>query len=109
LQANLFFPKRNYPTVFFVFSLYRSKQAKPAIFMPIAYLLGVTKRRRKYVEEKTTATLTGKQTSDHHAPKPSSNNSQPLDPFHFSLPTTYLITISFGGLKADFVYCSAIQ
>jgi len=33
------------------------------IFIPIAYYLGFTNRKRKYFEEKTTATLKSKQTS----------------------------------------------
>ncbi len=40
----------------------RVRCASP-IFMLIAYYLGFTNRKRKYVEEKTTATLKSKQTS----------------------------------------------
>ena len=40
----------------------RVRSASP-IFMLIAYYLGFTNRKRKYFEEKTTATLKSKQTS----------------------------------------------
>ncbi len=59
------------------------------IFIPITYYLGFTNRKRKYYEEKTTATLKKETDIDRHGPKPSSNTCQLPNPLHFSLVTTF--------------------
>jgi hypothetical protein len=41
----------------------RTFRCASPIFIQIAYKLGFTKRKRKYIEEETTATLKSKQTS----------------------------------------------
>jgi hypothetical protein len=57
--------------------------------MLITYYLCITNRKRKYIEEKATATLIKQTDIDRHGPKASSNSSQPPDPPRFSLPTTF--------------------
>jgi hypothetical protein len=82
----------------------RVRCASP-IFMLIAYYLGFTNRKRKYVEEKMTATL--KTDIDRHRPKASSNSSQPPDPPHFSFSTTF--NNSFLNLAKSKCLCTKKQ
>ncbi len=71
------------------------------IFIPIAYLLCFTNRKRKYVEEKTMATLKSKQTSiatvRNHL-RTGASLPTPL-PFHYSLPLSYSIIANLWSLK----------
>jgi hypothetical protein len=66
---------------------YDSVWCASPIFMLIPYYLGFTNRKRKYFEEKTTATFKSKQTSID--PKLSSNTSQLLDIPHFLEVNTF--------------------
>jgi hypothetical protein len=67
----------------------RVRCASP-IFMLIAYYLGFTNRKRKYLEEKTTATLKSKQTSIVTFQNHLRTLASFLIPliFHWSLPLT---------------------
>jgi hypothetical protein len=69
------------------------------IFIPIAYYLGFTNRKRKYFEEKTKATLKSKQTSiatvRNHL-RTLASSPTPLI-FHWSLPLNTVGTVSVEG------------
>jgi len=69
------------------------------IFIPIAYLLCFTNRKRKYVEEKTTAILKSKQTSIATVRKhlrTVASLPTPL-PFHYPLPLNKIFSIVVSG------------
>ncbi len=73
------------------------------IFIPIAYLLCFTNRKRKYIEEKTTATLKSKQTSIATVRKhlPTVASLPTPFPFHYPLPLNNILLTANLGLISN--------
>jgi hypothetical protein len=78
----------------------RVRCASP-IYMLIAYYLGFTNRKRKYHEEKTTATLKNKQTSTAAVRRHLLTIVSLPDPPHFSLPTTFKLSKKCLGSRIE--------
>ncbi len=81
---------------------FKTVRCASPIFKPIAYKLSCTNRKRKYFEEKTTATLKIKQTSIATVRKHFRTLASFPTPliFHWSLPLIYTFTKrSFGDVS----------